>query len=120
MAIDDLDRIDRLAFNRKNGDVLLVISDHLDWEKNEGEHLLVLQDKLNTYLGFVESGQLYAKHPRAVGNKVIFYVMGKFPLSEEAGKFYQLAGKAIHDAGFSLQFVHLKPGEAGQTFVREF
>jgi hypothetical protein len=30
--------------------------------------------------------------------------MGKFPLSEEARKFYRLAGKAIGDAGFSLRF----------------
>jgi hypothetical protein len=112
MTIEDVDKIDRLAFNRKNGDVLLVISDHLAWDENEGEHLLVLQAKLNTYLEFVESGQLYATHPRAMGKKIIFYVVGKFQLSDEASKLYRLAGKAIQDYGYSLQFVHHKPGEA--------
>jgi hypothetical protein len=112
MTVEDIDKVDRLAFNRKNGDVLLVISDHLDWDENEGEHLLALQGKLNTYLEFVESGQLYAKYPRAVGKKIIFYVVGKFPLSDEASKLYRLAGKAIQDYGYLLQFVHHKPGEA--------
>ena len=115
MTVEDIDTVDRLTFNRKNGDVRLVISDHLDWDENEGEHLLALQGKLNTYLEFVESGQLYAKYPRAAGKKIIFYVIGKFPLSEEASKFYRLAGKAIQDAGFSLQFMHLKPDEASKS-----
>ena len=112
MTVEDLDKVDHLAFNRKNGDVHLVISDHLDWNENEGEHLLVLQGKLNTYLEFVESGQLYAKYPRAVGKKIMFDVIGKFPFSDEASKFYRLAGKAIQDYGYSLQFLHHRAGEA--------
>jgi hypothetical protein len=112
MTVEEVDKVDRLVFDRENGDVLLIISDHLAWDENEGEHLLVLQAKLNTYLEFVESGQLYAKYPRAIGRKIIFYVVGKFPLSDEAGKLYMLAGKAIEDYGYSLQFVHRKPGEA--------
>ena len=111
MTVEDNDKIDRLAFVHKNGDVLLVVSDHLDWHENEGEHLRALQGKLNTYLEFVESGQLYAKYPRAIGKRVIFYVVAKFPLSDEASKFYRLAGKAIQDYGYSLRFVHHKPGE---------
>jgi hypothetical protein len=117
MSVEDIDKIDRFAFDRRTGDVHLVISDHLDWDENEGEHLLLLQDKLNTYLEFVESGQLYAEYPRAAGKRVIFYVMAKFPLSDEARKFYQLAGKAIQDCGCSLQFVHCKP-EKRDTPIR--
>ena len=107
MTVEDIDKVDRLAFNRKNGDVLLVISDHLDWDESGGEHLLALQGKLNTYLEFVESGQLYATHPRAIGERIIFYVVGKFPLSEEASKFYRLAGNAIEGYGYTLRFKQL-------------
>ena len=111
MTVEEVDKVDRIAFNRQNGDVLLVISDHLDWDESEGEHLLALQGKLNTYLEFVESGQLYANYPRAIGKRIIFYVVGKFPLSDEASKLYGLAGKAIQDYGCVLQFVHHKPGD---------
>jgi hypothetical protein len=111
MSVEDIDKVDRIGIDRKTGDVHLLISDHLDWGQNEGEHLFVLQDKLNTYLEFVESGQLYAKYPHTRGKKIVFEVMGKFALSEEARKFYQIVGKAVQDYGCSLQFVHYKPDE---------
>jgi hypothetical protein len=65
-----------------------------------------LQDKLNTYLEFIESAQLYSKFPRAIGRKIVIQVFGKFSLNEEAKKFYRLAGKAIEDLGYSLRFQH--------------
>jgi hypothetical protein len=106
MTVEDIDKVDFVSIGA--GDVLLTVSDHLDWDENEGEHLSVLQDKLNTYLEFIESGQIYAKVPQAAGRKIVIRVMGKFPLSDEAKKFYRLAGKAIEDAGFSLRFELLK------------
>jgi hypothetical protein len=104
MTVEDTDKIDFVTGEPKTGDMVLTISDHLDWGENEGEHLLVLQNKLNTYLEFIEGGQLYAKFPQAVGRNIVIQVMGKFPLSEEASKFYRLAGKAIEGYGYSLRF----------------
>jgi hypothetical protein len=108
MSVEELRKIDFTGFDPKTGAVLLVVSDHLDWDEHEGEHLLILQDKLNAYLGVIETGQLYTEYPKAIGRKIVIKVMGKYPLSEEANKFYRLAGKYIEDAGFSLQFEHLK------------
>src|SRR5260370_4190277 len=105
MTVEETDKVDRLAFDRQNGDVLLVISDHLDWDENEGEHLLALQGKLNTYLVFVDSGQLYAKYPRAVGKKIIFYVVGKVPFSVDVSNLYRLPGEAILVFGYSFPVV---------------
>jgi hypothetical protein len=109
MSVEDVDKIDLVTGEQKTGDMILTISDHLDWDENGGEHLLVLQKKLNTYLEFVESGQIYAKVPQAAGRKIVIRVMGKFSLSDEAKKFYRLASKAIEDAGFSLRFELSKP-----------
>jgi hypothetical protein len=109
MTVEDVDKIDFVTGERKTGDMVLTISDHLDWDENAGEHLLVLQKKLNTYLEFIESGQIYAKVPQAVGRKIVIQVMGKFPLSEEASRFYRLAGKAIEEYGHSLRFSQPQP-----------
>ena len=57
MAIDEPERIDIIATKPGSSEVLLVISDHLDWKDPEG-HSLALQAKINTYLAFVDSGQL--------------------------------------------------------------
>jgi hypothetical protein len=107
MSVEDADKIDFTAFDPESDEMLLVISDPLGWGQLEGEHLMALQDKLNAYLAFLEGGQVYRDLPKAVGRKVVIEVVGKFPLSEQASKFYRLAGKVIEDAGFSLRFRHL-------------
>jgi hypothetical protein len=119
MTVEDIDKIDSIGIDRNTGDALLKISDHLDWDENEGEHLLVLQDKLNTYLEFVQSGEIYARYPRAVGKKIVFYVMAKFALSDEARKFYRFAEAAVQEYGCTLRFVHFKPDEVTQDEVGE-
>jgi hypothetical protein len=106
MTVEESRKIDFLVPASKSGDVRLIICDHLDFKDNEGEHLLLLQEKLNSYLAFIESGEIYAKFSQAAGRKIVIEVWGKFPLSDEARKFYRLAGKAIRDAGFSLLFEH--------------
>ncbi len=109
MSIDQTDKIDFVTIEYQTGDVLLSISDHLSWDHDEGEHLLMLQAKLNTYLAFVEGGQMYQEVPETIGRRVVINLVGKFPLSEEATKFFRLASQAIHKAGFALRFKHLKP-----------
>lgn len=40
--------------------VVLVITDHLEWgdKAQQGEHLLLLQEGMNTYIASIESGEL--------------------------------------------------------------
>ena len=61
MAVDDQDIVDLVAHD-KGGDCLLVISDHLEWDE-DNEHLFMLQEKINRYLNFIASGELYDKFP---------------------------------------------------------
>jgi hypothetical protein len=79
-------------------------------DADDGEHLLMLQEKLNTYLAFVEGGQLYRDWPDAVGGKIEFLVVAFYPMGAQAKRFYELATKTIKDAGFSLRFKVCPPG----------
>jgi hypothetical protein len=106
MSIEQADKIDFVNIEYQTGDVLLSISDHLSWDEDEGEHLMMLQTKLNTYLAFIEGGQMYRQIPETVGRRVVINLVGKFPLSAEAKKFFRLASQTIHNAGFSLRFEH--------------
>jgi hypothetical protein len=108
MTVEEARKVDFAALEPQSGDMRLIICDHLDWTENEGEHLILLQEKLNSYLAFIESGEIYTKLPNAIGKRIVIEVTGKFPLSDEARKFYRLAGGAIEDAGFSLRFEHVK------------
>jgi hypothetical protein len=84
--------------------VVLTISDHLPWGNFVQQHLEILRDKLNTYLAFVESGELIDQYPDAAGRKVIIDVIGKFDLGAAGVEFFQNATIAVSDAGMTLQF----------------
>ena len=47
----------------ENEEVFLCISDHLTWENDVLKaHWEILQDKLNDYMGFIQSGQFREKY----------------------------------------------------------
>jgi len=62
-TIIDSNKIDVISY--KDNELILVIVDHLDWS-NEHEHLIILQDKINAYLGFVENKEYVDTYPNRV------------------------------------------------------
>jgi hypothetical protein len=83
----------------------LVITDHLEWgnKAEEGEHLLLLQEKLNTYIAFIESGEIYTEIPGALGKSPIIRVMGKYELPEQAECFLGRVKEVLEEVGIGLQ-----------------
>ena len=55
MSVENSQVIDAISINPQDV-VVLTISDHLEWDE-ENEHLLLLQNKINAYLGVIESGE---------------------------------------------------------------
>jgi hypothetical protein len=104
MSIEQTGTIDFVSIDKASGEVRLTISDHLDWDKTEGQHLLLLQEKLNAYLRFIESGELYQKYPETNERPVIIQITSKFPMSKKAEVFFEKAAGAIDNAGFKLMF----------------
>jgi hypothetical protein len=104
MSIEQIDVVDFVSIDKNSGDAWLTISDHLTWDRNEGEHLLLLQNKLNTYLRFIESGEVLKKFSETEGRRMVINLVGQFPLSERASLFVEKASAAVSGAGFKLQF----------------
>jgi hypothetical protein len=109
MSVEETNKIDRTAWDKNKTHVWLVISDHLDWEVEEGEHLLLLQDKLNSYLDFIESGKLVETLPWANGLPVTIRIYGKFPLSAEAARFLELVRQKLETIDLSVEFKLFNP-----------
>ncbi len=109
MTIEQTGTVDIVTVDHDSGDLLLTVSDHLPWDEGEGQHLLLLQEKLNAYLRFIESGELVKSIPDASGRQIVINVVGKFPLSEKAQAFFEKAGAAIDAAGFKLRFSLFRP-----------
>ena len=109
MSVEQTDTIDFATIDKASSDLWLTISDHLPWDENEGIHLVLLQNKLNAYLRFIESGEALKQVPAAEGRSVVINLVGKFPLSQKAGAFFEKARATIEGAGFRLQFVLMRP-----------
>jgi len=102
MSVENGEVID-VAGRSKNNEIILTISDHLDWEDSES-HLLMLQEKVNMYLSYIESDQILESYSDARDCVVVIKVVGKYELNGEAKKFYNDASEVISDAGFELRF----------------
>jgi len=84
-----------------SGDVVLTVSDHLPWGP-DGEHLLLLQEKLNTYLRFLESGEVYERFPTSRGKSFLLNVVCLYRPDSTATAFLGQARVAVEGAGFNL------------------
>jgi hypothetical protein len=81
MALDNPDKIDAIGIENDSGLAVLTVTDAWDWQ-DEQKHLVALQAKLNAYVNFVESGQIWESYPDAVGRHVVIDVVGKFPIPQ--------------------------------------
>jgi hypothetical protein len=102
VSVEQTDVVDILGIDRETGHVVLTISDHLDWSDSI-VHQTILQKKFNTYLAFVESGEILEKYPEAKTRPVAFRVVFKVPPDESGRAFVGRARQVIESAGFTLR-----------------
>jgi hypothetical protein len=102
MSVEQTDVVDIISTDRDTGQVVLTISDHLDWSDRVG-HQAILQKKLNTYLAFVESGEILEQYPKARNRPVAFKVVFRVPPDDSGRAFVAKAREVIETAGFALR-----------------
>lgn len=105
MSIIDTEVVDAIGTMPDTNLVVLSISDHLEWGDQTGQHLLLLQNKINTYLRFVESGEVFTAFPSAQGKKIAVRIYFKHEPDDLAKNFLEKIGNVLCGAGFELQTV---------------
>lgn len=89
MSVEVTDKVDFVSIDAKSFRVLLTISDHLDWAPLSLEyHLTTLQEKLNCYLRFIESGELIQRFPDATGMTPVISLISKFPPKHDGSAIF--------------------------------
>jgi hypothetical protein len=102
MSIVDSNNIDAIGIERKSNSAILTISDHLVWD-DDTDHLLLLQNKLNSYVSFIESGQLVEIYPNASGRSLIIDIVCKYPLNKKGRDFIEEVEKVIEKIGIRIR-----------------
>ena len=82
-----------------NETMKMLITDHLDWQ-DEYQHLLMLQEKINSYIGFCESGQYQDVYADTSIKHIIFEIDG----TEYCVCFRDNLWKGVYDV--SVQVLH--------------
>lgn len=104
-SLDNPNIVDAVGVEKATGFIILTITDSWDWS-DEGQHLLALQAKLNSYFDFIESGQIFEEYPNAKGRKIIIDVVTRFPLPEIGVQFLQKANQACADLNVKVRNTH--------------
>lgn len=107
MTVEQIATVDAIGIDQGTNKVFLSIADHLPWT---GEHLLTLQEKLNAYLRFLESGEVYETYPKATGREFVIQIHLQHRPTKEAMAFLERAKQIVEVAGFGLVF---GPGQSG-------
>jgi hypothetical protein len=107
MSVEQTPVVDAIGIDRASGAVHLTITDHLQWDQ---AHLFALQNKINSYLGFIESGEIFVSYPQARDRDIKIDVVMKFRPTEDAFAFLQQAETVIEKAGILFGY---GPGASG-------
>lgn len=102
MSIEQKDKIDFISTTPENK-VELTISDHLEWDV-ENKHLLILQDKLNAYLDFIQNGQILEHYPNVENNGIIISVVMKYQPKEDSLTFLYHCEKFMEKQGLEFKW----------------
>jgi hypothetical protein len=117
MALQKTRVIDRVGVEAGSGHVVLTVVDEMDWSDDQ-LHLLALQQKLNTYLSFVERGEVFRRLARSGGptlprtTPVKVGIVARHPFPPYAMAFLEYARHVFESSGMELECVVESAGEA--------
>jgi hypothetical protein len=111
MGLENVSMVDAVGTEPASDSVVLSIIDSWDWSDERG-HMLALQNKLNSYFGFIESGQMNEAYPTAVGKSLRIDLISRYPLPAIAINFLNNAEAVAKELAISLQWKTVPAGTA--------
>ena len=108
MTIEDKNKIDLITMTKEGiypQKVILIITDHLNWESDINEHLFKLQEKLNVYINVIESKNIYKYFPDAVGrDNFLIKIYFKYQIPDECLCFLEKVNEVIKAINTSIEY----------------
>lgn len=96
MAVTDENVVDGIAFDNEGKTLIMEIYDHLDFEgKFEFDHISILQDKLNTYLWYIDSRQYVDVYPDKQFENFVINVHFRYAITENCKKYIDVSNQKL-------------------------
>ncbi|EFJ3386075.1 TPA: hypothetical protein MY503_004863 [Escherichia coli] len=106
MSIVDTNNVDMIGIPKENaGLVRLGITDHLSWNDDKFEHLYLLQEKINSYIHFIESKEIYEVFPESKGiNNFLIEMFFLYEIPTECIEFLDKIKDELININTSLRY----------------
>lgn len=103
MSVVDNKMVDGVALTDDKNGIILLITDHVDWS-DEYQHLIILQEKINVYITFLEEKQYEEIYK---GKEIVYGVIEihfLHNLTINAEKFLQSVQNQVAELGIKIQY----------------
>ena len=102
MSVVDSNKIDAMGKSKEKKELSLLIADHLEWE-NEYEHLVILQDKINSYLAFIESKQYESTYPKDNFESFVIEIHFQHGMTDNCLKFLETVASQAEELNVTIK-----------------
>ncbi|MEQ4923758.1 DUF6572 domain-containing protein [Proteus hauseri] len=106
MSIVDTNKVDMIGIPKENTDLVrLGITDHLRWKDDTFEHLYLLQEKMNSYIRFIESKEVYEAFPESKGiNNFLIEIFFLYEIPTACIEFLEKVKDVLININTSLRY----------------
>jgi len=106
MSIVDTNKVDMIGIPKENTDLVrLGITDHLSWKDDTFDHLYLLQEKINSYIRFIESKEVYEAFPESKGiNNFLIEIFFLHEIPTECIEFLEKVKDVLININTSLRY----------------
>ena len=102
MSVVDNKMVDGAGLTDDKG-IILLITDHVDW-RDEYQHLVMLQEKINAYITFLEEKQYEEIYKEAEIAYGVIEIHLLHNLTDNAKKFLQVVQNQVAELGIKIQY----------------
>lgn len=102
MSVVEINQVDGMGISKDGNGLIFMISDHLDWN-NEADHLFMLQDKINAYLGYIEENEFLDVYPNSKFEYYIIELYFNFSITANCEKFIKVINTQLEE--FNIQVI---------------
>ena len=107
MAIDNVNIIDGIGTDKEGKVLRLLLTDHFPWKEDaslsEYDHLMLLQEKINAYISYLESKQYAEKYPNEAFNMAVIEIHFKYDITDNCEKFLNTVQNQVGQYGIKIE-----------------
>ena len=107
MSVVERNVIDITSIEKNDNcrNLVLWISDHLEWGDNDTSvHLSILQDKINDYLDFITTDQVSEHYSKTCYDGIVIRILFSYPVPSDGEFLLNQARQMIKEAGYTLEW----------------